>query len=145
VERAKEVFVGVDVASLSETLFESEMFGHVKGAFTDAREDRVGRFESAQEGSLFLDEIGNIPLPIQSKLLQVIQNREVARVGGQKPVKINIRLITATHKLLKQMVGEGNFREDLEVPPLRNRTEDTPSLAGIFMEQYRQKYNKLEM
>lgn len=153
-ERAKEVFVGVDVASLSETLFESEMFGHVKGAFTDARDDRVGRFESAQEGSLFLDEIGNIPLPIQSKLLQVIQNREVVRVGGHKPVKIDIRLITATNKALKQMVADGSFREDLyyrlntvtlEVPPLRDRTEDIPSLAGIFLEQYRQKYNKPEM
>jgi DNA-binding NtrC family response regulator len=153
-ERAKEVFVGVDVASLSETLFESEMFGHVKGAFTDAREDRVGRFESAHEGTLFLDEIGNIPLPIQSKLLQAIQNREVVRVGGHEPMKIDIRLITATNKVLKQMVGEGGFREDLyyrlntvtlEVPPLRDRTEDIPSLAGIFLEQYRQKYNKPEM
>jgi len=153
-ERSNEVFVGVDVASLSETLFESEMFGHVKGAFTDARDDRMGRFESAQEGSLFLDEIGNIPLPIQSKLLQVIQNREVVRVGGHKPLKIDIRLITATNRALKQMVGEGSFREDLyyrlntvtlEVPPLRDRPEDIPSLAGIFLEQYRQKYNKPEM
>jgi len=153
-ERSNEVFVGVDVASLSETLFESEMFGHVKGAFTDARDDRMGRFESAQEGSLFLDEIGNIPLPIQSKLLQVIQNREVVRVGGHKPVKVDIRLITATNRALKQMVGEGSFREDLyyrlntvtlEVPPLRDRPEDIPSLAGIFLEQYRQKYNKPEM
>ncbi len=153
-DRANEVFVGVDVASLSETLFESEMFGHVKGAYTDARDDRVGRFESAQEGSLFLDEIGNIPLPIQSKLLQVIQNREVVRVGGHKPIQIDIRLITATNKALKQMVSEGSFREDLyyrlntvtlEVPPLRDRTEDIPSLAGLFLEQYRQKYNKPEM
>lgn len=153
-DRAGEVFVGVDVASLSETLFESEMFGHVKGAFTDAREDRVGRFESAQEGTLFLDEIGNITLPIQSKLLQAIQNREVVRVGDQTPKRIDIRLITATNKSLKKMVEAGHFREDLyyrlntvtlELPPLRDRTEDIPALAELFLEQYRLKYNKTVM
>lgn len=124
--RSDQIFVGVDMGSLSESLFESEMFGHVKGAFTDAREDRAGRFETADEGTLFLDEIGNIPLSSQAKLLQVIQNRELIRVGDQQPVKIDIRLITATNQPLKQMVAEGSFREDLfyrlntvaiEVPP----------------------------
>ena len=149
--RAEQIFVGVDVASLSESLFESEMFGHVKGAFTDAREDRAGRFENAHEGTLFLDEIGNIPLPIQAKLLQVIQNRELIRVGDHTPVPIDIRLITATNQALKKMVSEGTFREDLfyrlntvaiEVPPLRERGKDIVMLAGIFMEQYGRKYNK---
>ncbi|TFH26384.1 MAG: sigma-54-dependent Fis family transcriptional regulator, partial [Bacteroidia bacterium] len=111
--RSEQIFVGVDMGSLSETLFESEMFGHVKGAFTDAKEDRTGRFEAADEGTLFLDEIGNIPLSSQAKLLQVIQNRELIRVGDQQPVKIDIRLITATNRSLKQMVKEGTFREDL--------------------------------
>jgi len=150
-KRSDQLFVGVDVASLSESLFESEMFGHVKGAFTDAREDRVGRFENAHEGSLFLDEIGNIPLPIQAKLLQVIQNRELIRVGDHTPVPIDIRLITATNKPLKKMVSEGSFREDLfyrlntvaiEIPPLRERGEDILILAEIFLDQYRHKYNK---
>ena len=149
--RSQNIFVGVDVASLSESLFESEMFGHVKGAFTDARDDRVGRFENAHEGSLFLDEIGNIPLPIQAKLLQVIQNRELIRVGDHTPIQIDIRLITATNRPLKKMVSEGSFREDLyyrlntvaiEVPPLRDRGEDIVILGEIFLEQYSRKYNK---
>ncbi|MBW2216392.1 MAG: sigma-54-dependent Fis family transcriptional regulator, partial [Deltaproteobacteria bacterium] len=149
--RSEHIFVGVDVASLSESLFESEMFGHVKGAFTDARDDRVGRFENAHEGSLFLDEIGNIPLPIQAKLLQVIQNRELIRVGDHTPIQIDIRLITATNRPLKKMVSEGSFREDLyyrlntvaiEVPPLRDRGEDIVILGKLFLEQYSRKYNK---
>ena len=150
-KRADQIFVGVDVASLSESLFESEMFGHVKGAFTDAREDRAGRFENANEGTLFLDEIGNIPLPIQAKLLQVIQNRELVRVGDHTPVPIDIRLITATNRHLKKMISEGSFREDLyyrlntiaiEVPPLRERGEDIQILGKLFLEQYSKKYNK---
>jgi DNA-binding NtrC family response regulator len=149
--RSDQIFVGVDVASLSESLFESEMFGHVKGAFTDARDDRVGRFENAHEGTLFLDEIGNIPLSIQAKLLQVIQNRELIRVGDHVPIPIDIRLITATNRPLKKMVMEGTFREDLyyrlntvsiEVPPLRERNEDIVVLGEIFLEQYCRKYNK---
>ena len=149
--RSEQIFVGVDVASLSESLFESEMFGHVKGAFTDAREDRTGRFENAHEGTLFLDEIGNIPLPIQAKLLQVIQNRELIRVGDHTPIPIDIRLITATNRPLKKMVSEGAFREDLfyrlntvaiEVPPLRDRGEDIVILGELFLEQYCRKYNK---
>jgi two-component system response regulator HydG len=149
--RKGNIFVGVDVAALSEGLFESEMFGHVKGAFTDAGEDRTGRFENAHEGTLFLDEIGNIPLSLQAKLLQVIQNREVIRVGESKPVQVDIRLITATNKPLKQMVQEGSFREDLyyrlntiavEVPPLRERGEDIVELAEYFLAQYSLRYGK---
>jgi len=149
--RSEQIFVGVDMGSLSETLFESEMFGHVKGAFTDAKEDRTGRFEAADEGTLFLDEIGNIPLSSQAKLLQVIQNRELIRVGEQQSIKIDIRLITATNRPLKQMVKEGGFREDLfyrlntvaiEVPPLRERGEDVVLLGKTFLEQYGSKYNK---
>jgi len=149
--RAEQIFVGVDVASLTESLFESEMFGHVKGAFTDARQDRVGRFENAHGGTLFLDEIGNIPLAIQAKLLQVIQNRELMRVGDHTPIPIDIRLITATNRPLKRMVSEGTFREDLfyrlntvsiEVPPLRDRGEDILILGDLFLEQYRRKYHK---
>jgi len=152
--RSEQIFVGVDVASLSESLFESEMFGHVKGAFTDAREDRTGRFENANEGTLFLDEIGNIPLPIQAKLLQVIQNRELIRVGDHTPVPIDIRLITATNRPLKKMVAEGTFRQDLfyrlntvaiEVPPLRERSEDMVILAELFLEQYCRKYSKSKL
>ena len=149
--RSDQIFVGVDVASLSESLFESEVFGHVKGAFTDARDDRAGRFENAHEGTLFLDEIGNIPLPIQAKLLQVIQNRELIRVGDHTPIPIDIRLITATNRPLKKMIAEGSFREDLyyrlntvaiEVPPLRERGDDILMLGEIFLEQYCRKYNK---
>jgi DNA-binding NtrC family response regulator len=149
--RSEQIFVGVDMGSLSESLFESEMFGHVKGAFTDAREDRIGRFEAADQGTLFLDEIGNIPLSIQAKLLQVIQNRELIRVGDQQAMKIDIRLITATNRPLRHMVAEGSFREDLfyrlntvsiEVPPLRNRGEDVVLLGRYFLAQYCQKYNK---
>lgn len=149
--RAEHIFLAVDMGSLSETLFESEMFGHVKGAFTDAREDRAGRFENAHEGTLFLDEIANIPLSIQAKLLQVIQHRELVRVGDHKPVKIDIRLITATNRSLKQMVRDGTFREDLyyrlntvsiEVPPLKERGEDVVHLAHYFLEEFSRKYQK---
>ena len=149
--RAGKIFLGVDMGSLSESLFESEMFGHVKGAFTDAREDRAGRFETANGGTLFLDEIGNIPLSMQTKLLQVIQNREVVRVGDHRPAPLDIRLICATNRSLKQMVDEGSFREDLyyrlntvsiEIPPLRERGEDLPVLARHFLESYSRKYRK---
>ncbi len=149
--RSEQIFVGVDMGSLSESLFESEMFGHIKGAFTDAKEDRTGRFEAADEGTLFLDEIGNIPPSMQAKLLQVIENRELIRVGEQHPIAIDIRLITATNRPLKQMVKEGSFREDLyyrlntvaiEVPPLRDRGEDVVHLGKSFLEQYGRKYNK---
>lgn len=150
-KRSEQIFVGVDMGSLNENLFESEMFGHVKGAFTDAKEDRTGRFEAADEGTLFLDEIGNIPLSIQAKLLQVIQNRELIRVGDQQAIQIDIRLITATNRSLKHMVKEGAFREDLfyrlntvaiEVPTLRERGDDVVLLGKTFLEQYGNKYNK---
>jgi len=149
--QSDQIFVGVDMGSLSESLFESEMFGHVKGAFTDAKEDRTGRFEAADEGTLFLDEIGNIPPSMQAKLLQVIESRELIRVGDQQNIKIDIRLITATNRSLKQMVKEGTFREDLyyrlntvaiEVPPLRERGEDVLFLGKTFLDQYSRKYNK---
>lgn len=150
-KRSDQIFVGVDMGSINESLFESEMFGHVKGAFTDAKEDRTGRFEAADEGTLFLDEIGNIPPSMQAKLLQVIQNRELIRVGEQQAIKLDIRLITATNRPLQQMVKEGAFREDLfyrlntvaiEVPPLRDRGEDVVVLGKTFLEEYGRKYNK---
>jgi DNA-binding NtrC family response regulator len=150
-ERRANIFVGVDVATLSESLFESEMFGHVKGAFTDARDDRAGRFENAHGGTLFLDEIGNLPLSLQPKLLQAIQNREVIRVGSNRPIPIDIRLISATNKPVMQMVADGTFREDLfyrlntisiEVPTLRDRHEDIPGLAEFFLKEFSRKYDK---
>ncbi len=149
--RAGNVFITVDVASLSETLFESEMFGHLKGAFTDAKEDRAGRFEIANGGTLFLDEIGNLSLSLQAKLLHAIQNRQVTRVGSSKPVPVNIRLITATNKPIMSMVSDNTFREDLyyrlntiklELPPLRERREDIPHLAEAFLKEYGRKYDK---
>lgn len=150
-KRAGNVFITVDVASLSETLFESEMFGHLKGAFTDAREDRAGRFEIAHGGTLFLDEIGNISLSLQAKLLYAIQNRQVTRVGSSRSISVDIRLITATNKPIMQMVSENTFREDLyyrlntiklELPPLRERQEDVPYLAEAFLKDYSRKYDK---
>jgi len=149
--RNNDVFISVDLGSLSETLFESELFGHQKGAFTDAREDHTGRFEAASGGTLFFDEIGNLPLALQSKILSALQNREIFRVGSSKSVEIDIRLICATNQPLKQMVTEGSFRQDLlyrintveiEVPPLRERPEDIPLLANSFVRRYAYKYRK---
>ena len=149
--RCSEIFLGVDLASLNENLFESEIFGHMKGAFTDAREDRAGRFETASGGTLFLDEIGNLSLAMQSKLLTVLQNRQVTRIGANKSVPVDIRLITATNKPIEQMVKENLFREDLlyrintiriVLPPLRERAEDIPVLAEHFLKLHADKYNK---
>ncbi len=149
--RQGENFVSVDLGSITETLFESELFGHKKGAFTDAKEDRAGRFELANNGTLFLDEIGNLSMPLQAKLLTVIQNRKVSRVGSNKDMSINIRLICATNLPLYDMVKENRFRQDLlyrintieiEIPPLRDRIEDVPLLANHFLKQYADKYNK---
>jgi len=149
--RANEIFVSVDIAALSETLFESELFGHVKGAFTDAKTDRAGRFEIASGGTLFLDEIGNLPMALQSKLLSVIQNREITRLGSEKPIQIDIRLICATNKPIYEMVKNGTFREDLlyrintikvELPGLRNRVDDIPVFADFFIRKYTDKYDK---
>ncbi len=150
-ERANEVLISVDMGAVSETLFESELFGHVKGAFTDARDNRPGKFEVADKGSLFLDEIGNLPYHLQAKLLVALQNRKISRVGSNQTIPIDIRLICATNKNLEQMVGEGAFREDLlyrintiqiEVPPLRERGNDILVLADFFLKKYASKYNK---
>ena len=149
--RQDKVFVKVDLGSLPETLFESELFGHKKGAFTDAREDRAGRFEIANEGSVFLDEIGNLSMPMQSKLLTVLQGREVTRIGSNKAVPIDIRLICATNMPLYEMVGERSFRQDLlyrintveiRLPSLRERKEDVPELITHFLAVYANKYQR---
>ncbi len=149
--RKNEVFIGVDMGSISETLFESELFGHTKGAFTDAKEDRAGKFEAANSGTLFLDEIGNLSLQTQAKLLSAIQNRTIVRVGSNKAIPVDIRLICATNCNLNQMVTEGVFREDLlyrintihiEVPPLRERENDILVLADFYLKKYSSKYGK---
>ena len=150
-KRADELMVSVDMGSITESLLESELFGHVKGAFTDARDDRKGKFEQAQKGTLFLDEIGNLSLQSQAKLLSVLQNRHVVRVGSNKQIPIDIRLICATNCNLMQMVADGKFREDLlyrintiliEVPPLRDRVDDIPILAGYFLKVNCDRYEK---
>jgi transcriptional regulator with PAS, ATPase and Fis domain len=149
--RAGELMISVDMGSVPETLFESELFGHVKGAFTDAREDRKGKFELASGGTLFLDEIGNLPLHLQSKLLSVLQSREISRIGSNSKIPVDIRLISATNRDLNRMVLEGKFREDLlyrintiviEVPPLRDRVDDIPIHANYFLKAYCEKYNR---
>ncbi|GGH04898.1 sigma-54-dependent Fis family transcriptional regulator [Sphingobacterium alkalisoli] len=150
--RSKSPYVKVDVGALTESLFESELFGYKKGAFTDAREDRKGRFEHANKGTLFLDEIGNISLHQQSKLLSVLQNREVIPLGSSQPVPVDIRLLTATNVSLKSLSDESRFRKDLiyrintveiQVPPLRDRGDDVLLLAEHFLAFYSKKYNKL--
>ncbi|MBI9062894.1 MAG: sigma-54-dependent Fis family transcriptional regulator [Marinilabiliaceae bacterium] len=152
--RKEEMFVSVDLGAIHENLFESEMFGHKKGAFTDAKADRTGRFELASGGTLFLDEIGNLSLPVQAKLLAALQNREITPVGGTRLIKVDIRLICATNMPLQQMVNEGTFREDLlyrintiaiEMPALRQRKEDLPGLADFFLQKFAAKYNKSSM
>ena len=149
--RKDKVFINVDLGSVSETLFESELFGHKKGAFTDAKEDRAGRFEIANGGTLFLDEIGNLSMPLQAKLLAVLQNRKVSRVGSNKEINIDIRLLCATNMPLYDMVKENKFRQDLlyrintieiDLPPLRDRFEDIPLLANHFLQFYNTKYSK---
>ena len=149
--RASEVFIAVDMGALTETLFESELFGHVKGAFTDAKEERAGRFEVASGGTLFLDEIGNISSPLQAKLLTVLENREVTRIGSNKARPIDIRLICATNMPIQDMVAETKFRQDLlyrintveiNLPPLRERTEDIHLLVEHFLLIYSNKYKK---
>ncbi|NCA87013.1 MAG: sigma-54-dependent Fis family transcriptional regulator [Clostridia bacterium] len=149
--RKDEVMVNVDMGAITETLFESELFGHTKGAFTDAKDERAGKFEAAHNGTLFLDEIGNLSLALQAKLLVVLQSRNIVKVGSNKPIPINIRLITATNKDLPKMIADGFFREDLlyrintitiEVPPLRERGNDVVLLAEFYLEKYGLKYNK---
>jgi DNA-binding NtrC family response regulator len=150
-KRSNELMVTVDMGSITETLFESEMFGHVKGAFTDAKDDRSGKFEIAQKGTLFLDEIGNLSLQSQAKLLSALQNRYIVRIGSNRQIPVDIRLICATNCVLSERVNEGLFREDLlyrintiqiEVPPLRDRVDDIPVLAFHFLRLYCEKYNK---
>jgi DNA-binding NtrC family response regulator len=150
-QRADKVFLSVDMGAISDTLFESELFGHVKGAFTDAKEDRPGRFEVASGGTLFLDEIGNLPLPLQSKILNVLENRIITRLGANKTIPIDIRLICATNMPLYNMVKENKFRQDLlyrintleiELPPLRERKEDIPVLSEHFMQVFAKKYKR---
>ena len=150
-ERSKEVFISVDMGAITHSLFESELFGHFKGSFTDAKEDRPGRFEIASGGTLFLDEIGNIPLELQSKLLTAIQNRQVTRIGSNKTINIDIRLICATNMHIYDLVSSNKFRQDLlyrintveiYLPPLRERDDDIFLLAEHFLALYKKKYNK---
>ena len=152
--RSMKPFVKVDVGALTESLFESELFGHKKGAFTDAREDRAGRFETAQGGTLFLDEIGNISLHQQARLLSVLQNRQVIRLGSNEPIAIDIRLICATNVPISELANESRFRKDLIyrintveiiVPPLRKRGNDILLLAQHFTNVYASKYLKPEL
>lgn len=149
--RANGPFVGVNCAAIPETLFESELFGHMKGAFTGAHQSKVGLFQSANRGTLFLDEIGEVPLTLQGKLLRAIQEREVLAIGGREPTKVDVRLITATNKDLAQAVKEGKFREDLyyriqvvplRILPLRERRQDIASLAQHFLKQSCSRMNK---
>jgi DNA-binding NtrC family response regulator len=149
--RNDEVFISVDLGSISESLFESELFGHEKGAFTDAKALKQGRFEVASNGTLFLDEIGNLSLPLQAKLLTVLERREITRVGGLKPINIDVRLVCATNVDIYNNISLNTFRQDLlyrintveiHLPPLRDREGDVAILANYFMKTYSKKYNK---
>jgi two-component system response regulator HydG len=149
--RANNVFISVDMGAIPESLFESELFGHTKGAFTDAKNDRAGKFESANGGTLFLDEIGNLTVPMQAKLLRVLESRHVTRIGSNKPVPFDIRLICATNRSISDAVANSQFRQDflyrintveIHVPPLKERQEDIPLLAQFFTEQFAKKYNR---
>ena len=150
-DRAMKPMICVDAGALTETLFESELFGHVKGAFTDAHADHAGKFEQADGGTLFLDEIGNIPLHLQAKLLRAIQNRTITRVGDTKAIPVDIRLICATNKDLEKMVRDGEFREDLfyrintmhiNLPALRERSDEIIPLAEMFLKKYAERYRR---
>ena len=150
-KRENKEMVTVDMGAISETLFESELFGHVKGAFTDAHADRAGKFETANSSTLFLDEIANLPYHLQAKLLTVLQRRSVVRVGGNETIPVDIRLICATNGNLEERVSQERFREDLlyrintihlEIPPLRQRKEDIPPLINRFINRYSERYNK---
>lgn len=150
--RRGKPMVSVDLGALSESLFESELFGHVKGAFTDARTDHAGKFEQANGGTLFLDEVGNIPLHLQAKLLRVLQNRQVVPLGGSRPIAVDIRLICATNADLRQRVADGLFREDLyyrintvelHLPPLRERKDEILPLSGRFLKEFSTRYGRM--
>lgn len=153
-KRSNEVMITVDIGAITETLFESELFGHVKGSFTDAREDRSGKIEAANGGTLCLDEIGNLSLSLQSKLLNALESMVITRVGSNKPIPVDIRLICVTNRDLNEMVSKGLFREDLlyrintihiEVPPLRYRKSDIPVLSEFFLKRYSEKYGKTSL
>ena len=150
--RCRKAMVSLDMGAIPDTLFESELFGHTKGAFTDARTDREGKFETANGSTLFMDEIGNLPLHLQAKMLAVLQNRAVTRLGANEATPVDIRLISATNRDLHEAVAKGEFRQDLlfrintihiHIPPLRNRKEDIVPLAERFIERYGQKYGKV--
>ncbi|MTI39011.1 sigma-54-dependent transcriptional regulator [Fulvivirga lutimaris] len=152
--RKDNTFINVDLGALTESLFESELFGHVKGAFTDAKTDKVGRFELADGGTIFLDEIGNLSLPLQAKLLTVLQSKKIQRVGSSKEINVNFRLICATNMPLAEMVAENKFRQDLlyrintveiKIPALNERPEDIPLLIEHFFDIYSKKYGKTSM
>lgn len=152
--RKDKEMIAVDMGTITESLFESELFGHVKGSFTDAHSDRIGKFESADKSTLFLDEIGNLPYHLQAKLLTAIQRRSIIRVGSNTPIPIHIRLICATNRILQEMVTKGEFREDLlyrintihvEIPPLRERKEDIIPLAEKFILRFCKQYNRATM
>ncbi len=152
--RSTQEMVAVDMGAIAPTLFESELFGHVKGAFTDARTDRPGKFEAANHSSLFLDEIGNLPYHLQAKLLTAIQRRSIVRVGSNTPIPVDIRLVCATNRDLPGMVAKGEFREDLlyrintihlEIPPLRHRPEDIAPLARLFAARFGKQYGKADI
>ncbi|HEX9934710.1 MAG TPA: sigma-54 dependent transcriptional regulator, partial [bacterium] len=149
--RSQGPFIGVDMGAIPETLFESELFGHVRGAFTDARSDRAGKFEAADGGTLFLDEIGNLSLPMQAKLLRALDTRQAARLGSNRLVPFNVRLICATNRTIHQAAADGTFRQDflyrintveIHLPPLRDRREDIPHLVRLFIGQSARKYDK---
>lgn len=149
--RANEIFLSVDMGAISESLFDSELFGHKKGSFTDAKSDRVGRFQAASGGTLFLDEIGNLPLHLQTKLLTVLEQRKITPVGANQPVDIDVRIIAATNLTTKQLNDESRFRQDLlfrlntveiNVPSLRERTEDIKEIANYYIDIYCRKYDK---
>ncbi|MGN1211301.1 MAG: sigma-54-dependent transcriptional regulator, partial [Candidatus Cryptobacteroides sp.] len=150
-DRSSRPFVAVDLGAVTETLFESELFGHVKGAFTDAISDRQGKFEQASSGTLFLDEIGNIPTHLQARLLRALQNRTITRVGDNRLIPVDIRLICATNRDIPSMVRDGLFREDLyyrintvhiHIPPLRERRDEIIPLASIFAERFAERYHR---
>ena len=150
-KRFRRDMVTVDMGAVTETLFESELFGHKKGAFTDAHADRPGKFEAADGGTIFLDEIGNLPYHLQAKLLTVLQSRSVVRVGSNEPIPVDVRLVCATNANLDERVAQGKFREDLlyrintihlEIPPLRERKEDIIPLAELFIERFAKQYDK---
>ncbi|WKN45675.1 sigma-54-dependent transcriptional regulator [Tunicatimonas pelagia] len=150
-QRTNNVFINVDLGAVTESLFESELFGHMKGSFTDAKQDRVGRFEAASEGTLFLDEIGNLSLPLQAKLLTALQNKRITPVGSNKVIDVDVRFVCATNMPLYEMVQNSEFRQDLlyrintieiNLPPLRERAEDLEPLTTHFLSMYAKKYNK---